>query len=277
MHDRNQALSGILEEMTIDDVRALAPEVVVLGIGSTEPHGPHLPYGTDTMQVDAVCRAAVRQANTQGGRVLLYPTLPIGNNVNFKAFPFACRIGVQTLMQVLLDIVASLEEDGIRKIVLVNGHGGNTDTLRATLRACHDRRGPDGEGAFVALVSCGTFTSADAARQIEHRSEHAGEAETSAIMHLRPELVRTALLADNPVGMPVLEALRNGQVSFVRPWHLYVPTSAGGETRSSTAAKGQALMDTSAAGLAEFLSQLSAASWHADFPYPPRDLSGATA
>ena len=63
-------IPGILEEMTLDDVRAFGPEVVVLGVGSTEPHGPVLPYGTDAFACDALCRRAVRLANEKGARVL---------------------------------------------------------------------------------------------------------------------------------------------------------------------------------------------------------------
>ena len=123
-------LSGILSEMTIEDVKALDPEIVMLGIGSTEPHGPALPYGTDFFIADNVCRESIRLANQRGARVLMYPTLPIGNNVNFKSFPFACRMRVRTLMHVLLDIIEAIEEEGVRKIVLYNSHGGNTDTVR---------------------------------------------------------------------------------------------------------------------------------------------------
>lgn len=265
-------LSGILSEMTIDDVRDLNPEVVVLPIGSTEPHGPHLPYGTDSFQVEWECRHAVPQANRDGGRVLMYPTLPIGNNVNFKAFPFACRIGVRTLMQVVLDIVTALEEDGIRKLVLVNGHGGNTDTLQATLRAQVERHRPQ-SGAFVCMVGCGGLGSRDVSALIEHPSDHAGEAETSNIMHIRPDLVRAEAFADNPRNKPTSPHLRDGRVQFVRPWHLYIPASAGGDTRASSADKGRALAESGAAGLARFLVELSNTPWHSMFPYAPAAVS----
>ncbi len=82
---------GILEEMTIEDVKAFDPEVLVWAIGSTEPHGPALPYGTDYWQADADVRSGVVKANQQGARVLMYPTLPIGNNANMKAFPFTSQ------------------------------------------------------------------------------------------------------------------------------------------------------------------------------------------
>ena len=104
--------------MTIEQVRDFHPEVVVVPIGSTEPHGPHLPYGTDLFIAEAVTAEAVRLANAEDARVLRLPPLPISNNVNFKKFPFACRIRVETLMAVLGDIVDFLTEDGVKKLSL---------------------------------------------------------------------------------------------------------------------------------------------------------------
>ena len=256
---------GILSEMTIEEVRAFDPEVVVLPIGSTEPHGPALPYGTDHFQGEAICRRGVGRANQKGARALMYPPLPIGNNVNFKVWPFACRVRVQTLMQVVLDIIEAVEEDGIRKVVLFNSHGGNTDTLRATLRAHADRHRP-GEGAFVAMTS-GMAAQAVRGEIIAHPSDHGGEAETSAVMYLRPELVKEDKLANNPWGELAVEALSHEGVYFVRPWHLHVPASAGGEQRQSTPEKGEALIDASAEALAELLVELSAAEFTEHFPF----------
>src|SRR5690606_29174284 len=159
--------------------------------------------------------------------------LPISNNVNFKVFPFACRIRVRTLMNVVLDIIEALEEDGIRKIVLVNWHGGNPDTLQATLREHTERHHP-GEGAYVCLASPGNFISREAWQCIEHPSEHAGEAETSLMLHLKPELVHRDQFEEFPVRRPVLEQLQPGGVFHVRPWHALMPESAGGETRASS-------------------------------------------
>ncbi len=269
MRDAGQAVSGILTEMTIDEVRSLSPEVVVLPIGSTEPHGPHLPYGTDTFQVEGVARRAVVHANQRAGRVLLYPTLPISNNVNFQAFPFACRVSVRTLMLTVLDIIEALEQDGVRKVVLLNGHGGNPDTLRATIREHVGRRRP-GEGAFVCLLQDDSLLPASVKGMIEHRSDHAGEGETSRMLHLRPDLVRQEHFDAFPVMTPGLEALADGRVFHVRPWHGYLPVSAGGETRRSSAEKGKALIEQGALAIADFLVELSNAPMHDLFPFPPR-------
>ncbi len=260
--------SGILEEMTIEQVREFKPEVVVVGISSTEPHGEALPYGTDFFQGDAIVRRAVPAANAQGARALMYPTLPIGNNVNFKAWPFACRIKVQTLIQVILDIIEALEQDGIRKVVLFNSHGGNTDTIRAALRAHADRRSP-GEGAFVCMAS--NMGSNVAAEVIAHPSDHGGEFETSAVMYLRPELVAEDKLTDNPFGELAVEALADSDVYFVKPWHLHVPASAGGEQRESTAEKGEKIIAIGVESLTKLLVELSAAKMTGHFPFKPNE------
>lgn len=257
------AFPGLLEEMTVEEVRRFDPEVVVLPLGSTEPHGPHLPYGTDTWQVTRSARLAVERANAEGGRVLLYPTLPITNNVNFRKHPFALRIGVRTLMSVIVDVVTQCKEDGIRKVVLVNGHGGNGDTIAAVLR---EIAGMD-EMPFVCLAAprpAPGFRS-----PIVHPSSHGGESETSRMMWIRPDLVREDALDDFPVSELRFEALKHAH--FVRPWHLYLPEIAGGEARESSAEKGQTVIEANAKVLAEFLVALSQAEVDAWFPYKRPD------
>ncbi len=255
---------GILMEMTLEQVRAFAVEVVTFGVGSVEPHGPALPYGTDYFQCDAVVRRGVQRANRRGARALMYPTLPIGNNVNFKAWPFACRIRVQTLMQVLLDVFSALQADGVRKIVVYNGHGGNTDAIRAALRAHVDAHLP-AQGAFLCMASSPPELSRPPL--VEQPSDHGGESEASRMLHLRPELVHAEKLGVFPFGRLSVEALSGAGVHFVRPWHRYVPASAGGDARKASAEKGQAIIDGAAEHLAELLVQLSRAPWSEAFPY----------
>ena len=253
------AFPGLLEEMTVEEVERFDPEVVVLPLGSTEPHGPHLPMGTDTFQVTRLCRLAVEQANRRGARALLYPTLPITNNVNLRRFPFALRIGVRTLMSVLLDIVAQCREDGIRKVVIVNGHGGNPAAVEAAMREIAGMEGMP----FVCWT--GGIAPDGFEDPIEHPSDHGGESETSRMMWIRPDLVRRGELADNPFGRLRVPAL--AKAHFVRPWHLYVPAGAGGETRTSSPEKGRKLVEAFAGGLADLLVELSRAPYDERFPY----------
>jgi len=257
--------TGILEEMTIDEVREFNTEVVLWGIGSTEPHGPIVTYGSDFFQCDGLCRRATKQANERGARILMYPTQPIGNNVNFKKFPFACRMRVRTLMLLIIDVIEALEEDGIRKIVLVDGHGGNSETMRAALREHFDRTDPE-RRAFVCITR--GMPAKEALAAIKHPSDHGGESETSRNMYLRPDLVKTDKLQNLPFGKPFVTSIAEGKVHFVRPWELYVPMGGGGETREATAEKGEALIETGATGLADFLVELSESPWNPNFPYP---------
>ncbi len=253
------AFPGLLEEMSVEDVRAFAPEIVVLPLGSTEPHGPHLPMGTDTYQVTRLCHIAVEAANARGAKTLLYPTLPITNNVNFRRFPFALRVGVRTLMSMLIDIATQCWQDGVRKLVFVNGHGGNPATIDATLR----------EMASMDHMpfACWTWgiTPEDFIDPIEHASDHAGEDETSRMLWIRPDLVRSDQLRNNPFGALRVPMLK--RASFVRPWHLYVPESAGGETRASSAEKGESVIRARAEGISQLLVELAQTPYDERFPY----------
>ncbi len=255
-------------EMTLDEVRNFEAQVVVLALTSVEPHGPHLPYGTDFYIGDAITQEAVLLANQRGARVLMYPSLPVGNNVNFLHFPFACRMRVRTYMNVLLDMIEALEQDGIRKIVLTNSHGGNVDTVKAVLREHFGRHSAkSADRAFVSYCSASGMASLEAAQIIEHDSDHAGEKETSLIQHLQPQLVRQEHFAGFEVGKPLLPELCNGKAYFVRPWEQYMPQSAGGETRCSNPEKGKLLAESAARGLADYLVGLSSAQWKPGFPY----------
>ncbi len=258
-----ESYTGILEEMTIDQVRGLKPDVAVIPIGSTEPHGPALPYGTDSYRAEAIACGATREANRQGGRVVCLPTVRISLNNNFRAFPFACRMQVSTFMALLKDLVKMCEADAIEKVVFVNAHGGNPDVIRATMR---DLAAAD--GAFVCLIQASSCASLEARQVCEKPSDHAGEDETSQMLYLRPDLVHSAKIGDNPRRRPALEVLTEFQVDFVRPWHLYMPASAGGDASRASREKGKIVIDSSIDGTGRFLAELSRADRDRNFPYP---------
>ncbi|HAA74769.1 TPA: hypothetical protein DCE37_06610 [Candidatus Latescibacteria bacterium] len=255
-------LSGILEEMTIDDVRELDANVCVFPIGSTEPHGPALPYGTDSFRVEAAAYAGTRRANEMGGRVICFPTQRVSLNNNFRAFPFACRVRVPTFMALLKDLVEMCEAEGVRRFVFVNGHGGNPDVIRAVQRDLAAK-----DGIFTCMIGASQCASDEARSVWEHRSDHAGEEETSEIMHLRPELVREEHITDNPQHRPKVESLNTYHVDFVRPWHLYIPASAGGNATKASAEKGQTVLESAVEGMGKLLSDLSQAPDTGTFPY----------
>src|SRR3954463_12976570 len=129
----------ILEQASHGFLRQHKWEVAVLPFGATEPHNYHMPYGTDTYQVEEIGRRACQAAWDRGARVALLPALPYGVNTNHLKVPggLACSVTPTTLLAIISDLVESLSLQGVKKLVLLNGHGGNE--LKPLTRQLHHR------------------------------------------------------------------------------------------------------------------------------------------
>src|SRR5438034_9010916 len=129
----------ILAEHNHAFTRSQQWDVAVLPFGATEPHNLHMPYGTDTYQVDLIARRACEKAYQAGAKVVQLPTIAYGVNTNYFKVPgaLACSVTPTTLLRLLGDLVDSLERQGLRKLVLLNGHGGNE--LKPLMRELHHR------------------------------------------------------------------------------------------------------------------------------------------
>ncbi len=127
----------VLAETNLKSVRENPPQLVILPWGATEPHNLHLPYGTDTLTTTRVCELVCQNAWQQGARAYLLPAVPFGVNTNTLAFPLVINMYPTTQLAVLRDIVASLKSAGVKKLLLVNGHGGNDfNPLQRELFSC---------------------------------------------------------------------------------------------------------------------------------------------
>jgi creatinine amidohydrolase len=100
-------------------------EVAVLPLGATEPHNLHLPYGTDTFESEEISGRACEAAHQRGARVVMLPAVPYGTETNQMRFPLAMNLNPSTLFAVVRDLVNSLEQHGIHKLLILNSHGGN--------------------------------------------------------------------------------------------------------------------------------------------------------
>ena len=151
-------------------LRGARPTLLV-PLGSTEQHGPHLPLDTDTRIAVAVANGAVRDM-VAGADVLVAPAIPYGASGEHQAFPGTISIGTDALSVLLIEYVRSAG-DWARRVLFVNGHGGNVEALRAAVPVLRS------EGRDAAWCGC-TVEGADA---------HAGHTETSLLLHLCPERV----------------------------------------------------------------------------------------
>jgi len=117
----------VLSEQTHQFIASKKWDVAVLPFGATEPHNLHMPYGTDVYQVDVIGRRICERAYTRGANVLLLPTMPFGVNTNHLKVPGGLALSVTptTLLKLLTDLVEALGRQGVKKLMLLNGHGGN--------------------------------------------------------------------------------------------------------------------------------------------------------
>jgi creatinine amidohydrolase len=247
-------------------IRSQRWQVAVLPFGATEPHNLHMPYGTDNLQVDVLAQRACEQAYRAGVRVVLLPTIPYGVNTNHLQVPgaLACSLTPTTLLRVLADLVDSLERQGVHKLLLLNGHGGNE--LKPLTRELYHR-------TKVFLCVCDWFRmAADLYPHIfEQPGEHADEVETSLGLAFFPELVRPELADDGAARPTRFEAINRGWVSITRPWHLVSANTGLGNPAAASAEKGRRLMEVLVQRLAAFLVELAAAPKDESFPYGGTD------
>jgi creatinine amidohydrolase len=258
-----------LAELSYSVVREQHYEVAVLPFGATEPHNLHLPYGTDCLEATTIARHVCDQAHREGAHVVLLPTIPYGTQTNMQAFPLAMNLNPSTLARVIADLVESLVNSGIHKVLLLNSHGGNT--LKPVLREL--------AGVTPAhLFLCDWYHAIrdEYSSIFEKEDDHAGEMETSLALayfgHLIARDEQGAMVADEGgCRTSRFEAINRGWVSISRPWHLLTTNSGAGDPRAATAEKGQRLMDLIVRRLSRFLVELSRSPLDEWFPFTGDD------
>lgn len=226
-------------------------DVAVLPWGATEAHNRHLPYATDTIQCDAVAAAAAAVAWERGARVAVLPTVPFGVQTGQFDIPFCLNLNPSTQTLVLGDIIRSLEPHGVTKLVVLNGHGGND--FRQIIRELQ----PD-----TPLFLCQIFwpAAANAADFFSEPGDHAGELETSVMLHVAPELVRPLDEAGPGTARRfAVPGLRDGLAWAPRQWSAVTEDTGVGNPRLATAAKGATFMAAAAERIGAFLADLAAA------------------
>ena len=257
----------ILAETNYGLVKERGYDVAVLPLGATEPHNLHLPYGTDTFEADAIGTRVCEEAFRRGARVVLLPTIPYGTETNQMAFPLAMNVNPSTLAMVIRDLVDSLEQHRVLKLLILNSHGGND--LKPVLRELTGR-------TQVQLFLCDWFRGASADVQSEifaAKDDHAGEMETSLALAYFPGLVATdpatgRMTADEGAVRPTrFDAVNRGWVSITRPWHLLTTNTGAGNPHAATADKGRRLMEALVDRLATFLVELASSDLDERFPF----------
>jgi len=196
-------------EMTAPELRDVPRDdtVVVAPIAACEQHSRHLPTFTDTLLVTAVAEGVEQRFPKQ---VLLLPTMWLGASSHHLRFGATLSAEVDTHIDILCDLLVPLVEDGHQRLLLLNGHGGNIDTMHVALRRLQTRY-PKRQLTAASYWELCEKELADLAEGPRKSMGHACEFETSMILAVRPELVRREEIKNDPP--PPEPALRGLYIS----------------------------------------------------------------
>jgi creatinine amidohydrolase len=235
------------------ELASTSSKLYLVPLGSLEQHGPHLPLGTDTRIVGEI---ATRVEQRRPSEVVLMPTLWLGHSPHHKHFGCA-SVGVRPYMDMIVGLCLSLVNSGARRILLLNGHGGNDVPAKAALREIKDETSPD---TYIALASYWNL-AAERFRSIRESPlggmGHACEMETSIMMTLQPDYVdRTAMKADGMTSETkwLQHDMLAGQPYFlVNDFREVTSSGVFGMPQYASAEKGLAFMGAAVEAVLEFI------------------------
>jgi creatinine amidohydrolase len=252
----------LLERLTSPEVKALPLErlIVVAPLGSFEQHGPHLPLTTDTDIVSAIAHAVERALPET---VLCLPTLWIGHSTHHMHFAGTLDIPQMHYISMIQDLCHSILSMGGRKIFLLNGHGGNDIPVRAALREVKSAL-KDPERIHV-LYAAYWMLAAQSIKSIRESElggvGHACEMETSLMLHLHPDRVRTELIRrDGPLHT---SPYRKADMQYAKPvysvndFHEISTSGVVGHADLATAAKGKLFLDAIVEDVTAFITNFT--------------------
>lgn len=205
----------LFAELTREEARERAADsLAVVPTASIEQHGPHLAVVTDTLLVTTVAR---RSAEAAGVPVVVTPTVCYGNSHHHRPHPGVLSLRSDAFLATTRDVVEGLSLSGYRRILLLNGHGGNTAPNQVAAQDAVNRYGLPGAVHAAAYWDVARAALVAGGLPDERLPGHAGHFETAMMLAVRPELVRREVLADLPavdrerIGLPAGKAGASSQ------------------------------------------------------------------
>ena len=244
----------VLHEANYQQLREYRPTVAVLPWGATEAHNYHLPHGTDVIEATVIAERAAALAHEAGARVVVLPTIPFGNDAFQLDQAATISIRTTTALAILTDVARSLAAQGIDRLVLLNAHGGND--FKPLIRDVQAESG-------VLIVLANFYQVAPAALEeiFDEPGDHAGEMETSVLLHVCPDWVVMGQASDGRTVPFAIDALRGTPgVWTPRPWSATHPDTGCGDPSKATADKGRRYLEAVSGEIARVLTGLATAT-----------------
>lgn len=240
----------ILSESNWKSVKQEKTEVAVLTWGATEAHNYHLPYGTDNYQIEAIAAKAGKIASKKGAKLKVLPNIPFGVNTGQADIELDMNLNPSTQFAILSDIIEVLNRQGIYKLILLNGHGGNN--FKPILRELGLKY------PKMLLVTSNFFDVVDKSQFFEEEGDHADEMETSLMLYLKPELVSDLKEAGNgKENKSRITGIREGWAWAERQWSMVTEDTGIGNPRKATKEKGEGFFKAVTEKLANLILEIS--------------------
>lgn len=243
----------ILAETNWKAVKDESYTVAILPWGATEAHNYHLPYATDNILGENVAVEAAKIAWDKNAKVVVLPTIPFGVNTGQLDVSLCINMNPSTQYAILKDLVYVLNKQKINKLVIVNAHGGNN--FKQMIRELYI------EFPEVFICALNWWQVEPQNNYFDDPGEHAGELETSVMMHLTPNLVlQLDQAGDGKAKTFKMQGLKEGWVSAQRQWTSVTKDTGVGNPNKSTNIKGERFFNDVASKMAVFFEELH----HAD-------------
>ena len=232
-------------------IRAMAAQeaIVLIPLGSTEQHGPHLPVGTDAILATFFAEEAAKKLNEMGKPCLVAPTMAPANSMHHMNFAGSISLEPQTYMNQLQEICRAIARHGFRRIVLVNGHGGNSHPSQAALVSINRELG-------FPVYFLGYWSGTDESKFLESQKGiiHACESETSLMLAVDETLVDPIYkeTKGNPGSVTPLEEA--GLISTFHTMESHTENGVMGNSYLATKEKGEAMIAEMVGNLTRILS-----------------------
>jgi len=240
----------ILAESNWKDLKKQNVDLAVLPWGATEAHNYHLPYATDNYQVEALVAEAGKLAWDKGIKVTILPVVPFGVNTGQPDIKLDMNLNPSTQLVILRDLITVLNRQGINKLLVVNGHGGNN--FKPLLREL----GLEFPNMFLSL--CNWFQIAKSEVQFQEDGDHADEMETSLMLYLKPDLIRPLNEAgDGSEKKSVITGIREGWAWAEREWSKVSADTGIGNPKHATGVKGKEIFKVVSNKLANLITEIA--------------------
>lgn len=242
----------------VEEIAQKDGSILIVPVGSIEQHGDHLPVSTDTILVDAVAHAGAKRIS-DGAPVLVTPTVWHGYSPHHLPFGGTITLDVVELIEVLEAVADSALDNGFDSLLLLNGHGGNMAIIDNAVKTI-GREHPEATVHGLTYFTLGARFVDDIRDSEPGGMSHGGEFETSLMLYLRPNLVRTdqmnSTLKEATFDYESTDLMNGGELGTYRTFDEYSDSGAIGAPELASAEKGKAIFEELEDEMKTLLTQL---------------------